>query len=164
MAETIKTGTVLIKESVLLPEALRFESEFCLPGWRLVTDLDGHALDRKIREAGWTFFCLAGEMKATVFGIDGQKMIRRAVERILASPKAAKFNSLEITKVTLVGSGRFVGVRHLTVSANSRHIAESSILFRAKDHQELVPTRTDCRPNQIIELARGKGLPLEEPA
>jgi hypothetical protein len=67
MAETIKTGTVLIKEGTLLPEALRFESEFCVPGWRLVTDLDGYALDREIHKAGWTFFCQAGEIKATVF-------------------------------------------------------------------------------------------------
>ena len=43
MAETIKTGTVLIKEGALLPEALQFESECCVPGWRLVKGLDGHA-------------------------------------------------------------------------------------------------------------------------
>jgi hypothetical protein len=49
MAETIKAGTVLIKEGALLPEALQFESEFCVPGWRLVKGLDGHALDREQR-------------------------------------------------------------------------------------------------------------------
>jgi hypothetical protein len=122
MADEIKTGTVLIKEGARLPGALRFEREPCVPGWELVKDLNGYTLDRKIREAGWAFFFQAGEMKSTVFGIDGQQMARRAIERILTDPKAEKFNSLEIARVTSVGSARFPGVRFLTVAANLRHI------------------------------------------
>ncbi len=99
MAETIKTGTILIKEGTFLPDALRFESEPCATGWRLVKDLDGYGLDRKIHEAGWTFFCLAGEIEATVFGLEGQETVRRGVKRILAKLKSEKFNSLEITRV-----------------------------------------------------------------
>jgi len=67
-----------------LPEAVRFESECSVPGWRLVKDLDRCGLDREIREAGGTFFCLAGEIRATVFGIDEEKMVRRTIEEILA--------------------------------------------------------------------------------
>jgi hypothetical protein len=125
MAETIQTGTVLIKEGALLPEALRFESESCVPGWRLVKGLDGHALDREIHEAGWTFFSLANEIKATVFGIDGEKMARRAIERILDDPRSGQFNALEITRVTSLDSERFPVVRYVSVSAHSRHIQES---------------------------------------
>ena len=136
MPDAIETGTILIKEGTLLPEALRFESEPYAPGWRLVKNIDGYGLDRKIHEAGWTFFCLAGETKATVFGIDEEKMVRRAVRQILAKLKSEKFNSLEITRVTSVASKRFLGVRYVTVSAQSRHIQESLVLFRAKDHQE----------------------------
>ncbi len=162
MAETIKTGTILIKEHTLKPEILRFESESCVPGWRLVKDLDGYELDRKISAAGWTFFCLAGQIRATVFGIDEEKMTRKAIERILTNPKLEKFNSLEITRVAPVASKRFLGVRNVTVYAHSRHIQESLFLFRAKELQELVPSRIDCRPNQSIGLARGKELPLEQ--
>src|SRR5712691_10807693 len=133
MPDTIKTGTILIKEGTLLPEALRFETEPCAPGWRLVKNLDGYGLDRKIHEAGWTFFCLAGEIDATVFGFDGQKTVRRAVKRILAKLKSEKFNSLEITRVA---SKRFLGVPYLSVSAHSRHIQENAFLLRVKDHQE----------------------------
>ena len=133
MPDTIKTGTMLIKEGTLLPEALRFESEPCAPGWRLVQNLDGYGLDRTIHEAGWTFFCLAGEIKATVFGFDGQKTVRRAVKRILARLKSEKFNSLEITGVA---SKRFLGVPYASVSARSRHVKESMFLFRAKDLRE----------------------------
>ena len=117
MPDTIKTGTILIKDGTLLPESLRFESEPCVPGWRLVKDLDGCGLDRKIREAGWTFFCLAGQLGATVFGIDEQKTLSRAVEQILASPESAEFNSLEIMRVASEASKRFLGVCYVTVSA-----------------------------------------------
>src|SRR5271169_4471416 len=99
MADTISTGTILIKDGTFLPDALRFESEPCATGWRLVKNLDGYGLGRKIHEAGWTNFLLAGELRATVFGFDGQKTVRRAVKRILANPKSGEFNSLEITRM-----------------------------------------------------------------
>ncbi len=133
MAETIKTGTILIKDGTFLPDALQFESEPCAPGWRLVKNLDGYELGRKIHEAGWTFFCLAGEIKATVFGFEGQKAVRRAVKRILAKLKSERFNSLEITRVA---SKRFLGVPYASVITRSRHIQESVFLSQAKDRQE----------------------------
>ena len=139
MLDTIKTGTILIKEGTLLPEFLRFESEPCAPGWRLVKNLDGYGLGRKIHEAGWTFSWRAGEIGATVFGLDEQKTLRRAVEQILANLELVEFNSLEIMRVTSEASKRFLGVRYVTVSAQSRHIQESAFLFGAKD----LPVR-DC--------------------
>lgn len=77
MPDTIKPGTILIKEGTLLPETLRFERESCAPGWRLVKNIDGNGLGRKIREAGWTFFCVAGQLGTTVFGLDEQKTARK---------------------------------------------------------------------------------------
>ena len=133
MPETIKTGTVLIRDGTFLPDALRFESEPCATGWRLIKNLDGYGLGRKVPEAGWTFFWLAGEIKATIFGFDVQKTVRRAVKRILANLKPGKFNSLEITDVA---RKRFLGVRYVTVSAQSRHIQENAFLLQVKDHQE----------------------------
>src|SRR5260370_26333133 len=122
MPDTIKPGTILIREGTLLPETLRFESEPCIPGWRLVKGLDGYGLDRKIREAGWTFFCLAGQLGATVFGIDEQKTLSRALEQILAKLEPADFNSLEIMRVATGTSNRFLGVPYVPFSATSRHL------------------------------------------
>jgi hypothetical protein len=130
MPETIKAGTILIKDGTFLPDALRFETEPCAPGWRLVKNLDGYGLGRKIHEAGWTFFCLAGEIKAIVLGIDEQRTVRRAVKRILARLKREKFNSLEITQMA---NKRLLGVPYASVCARSRHIQESVFLFQAKD-------------------------------
>jgi len=157
MADEIKTGTVLIKEGALLPEALQIESEPCLRGWRLVKHLNGYALDRNLHKAGWTFF-QAGEIKATVFGIDAQQMAHRAVEAILANPRAERFNSLEIARVTSVGSERFPGVRFLTVAVNRRYIQENLALFSAEDVRESGSSRKEWRSNQDAGLTRGNGL------
>ena len=137
MSHEITTGAILIQDHALLPSGLRFESEPCVPGWRLVNNLDCHGLDREIQKSGWIFFCLAGVMKASVFGMDAQKMMRRAIVHILASLKSEKFNSLEITQVDSEHSLRFPLVRFVTVSAQSRHIQESLFHFRAQELPQL---------------------------
>ncbi len=134
-----------------MPESLRFESEPCVPGWRLVMDLDGCGLDRKIQEAGGTFFSLADEIGATVFGIDEQKTLSRAIEQILANLESAEFNCLEIMRVTSEASKRFLGVHYMTVSAHSRHIQESAPQSRAKD----LPLR-DSAPSLLLETRHGR--------
>ncbi len=159
MADTIKAGTILIKEGTVLPKALRFESEPWAPGWSFLKNFDGYGLGRKIQETGWTFFCLAGDMKAIVFGFDEPKAVRRAVKRILARLKGEKFNSLE---VAAVASKRFLGVRYVTVYAHSRHIQESAFLSQAEDHQERDRARMGGRLNQVIGVARGRELAPEE--
>ena len=119
-----------MSEGTELPGAMRLESEPYEAGWRLVKNLDGYGLGRKIHEAGWTFFCQAGDIKAATFGIDEQQMVRRAVKRILAKVGSERFNSLEITRVA---NQRFLGVPYASVSARSRHIQEGVFLFEAKD-------------------------------
>lgn len=125
--------TILIREGTSLPAHQPIESEAFVPGWRLIKDLDGYGLDRKIREAGWTSFGVAGGAKATVFGIDEGKMVRRAIMEILTRLEPEKFNSLEITRVTSVASKRFLGVRYVTVSAESRLIQQGVGLLAAKN-------------------------------
>jgi hypothetical protein len=134
--DKISSGTILIREGTALPEALPFESEPYLSGWKLVKDLNGDGLSRKIQETRWAIFCQAGETKATVFGIDEEKMARKAVAHILANPSSEKFNSLEITRVASAASKRYLGVTYLTVSARFRHIQEGPVLFHVQDVRE----------------------------
>jgi hypothetical protein len=162
MAHEIRTGTILIKDNVLLPKGLQFKCEPCAPGWRILKDFNGYALDREIRKTGWTFFCLAEEIRATVFGIDGQTMIRRALQQILAQAKSERFNSLEITRVASVGSERFPPVRYVTVSAQSRHIQESLFLYRTKDLPELERRKSEL-PSDATGIASDKTPHAQEP-
>jgi hypothetical protein len=52
---------------------------------------------------------------------------------ILARLDSEKFNSLEITRVTSVASKRFLEVRYVTVSAQSRLIQQGVGLVSEKD-------------------------------
>ena len=130
MREMIKAGTVLIREGTLLPDALTFESEPYSPGWRSVTGLDGYAMDRKTHEAGWTFFYLAGESRATVVGHEDQDTVRRAIKNILGGLKSEKFNSLEVTRVAFK---HFLGVPYATVSFHIRNMQEGMFLSGGED-------------------------------
>ena len=133
MPDKMKMGSVLIEGGALLPDSLRFESEPYSNGWKLVRNLDGFGLERKVREAGWNFFYMAGEIKASAFGFDREKTLRRTVNRVLAELKSERFNSLEIAQVIV---GRFLGLCHVTVSAHARHVQESAFLFQGKPIEE----------------------------
>jgi len=140
MVDTIKTGTILIKEGTQLPGGLQLDSEPYSKGWRLVKNLGGSGLDRKLCEARWTFFYMAEEINAVAVGFDLEKMTRRAVKRVLASMKSDRLNCLEIVQVA---AGRFLGLPYVTVIVRPRHIQESVFLFHAKrlaewDHAKLV--------------------------
>lgn len=138
MPDTITSGKILMREGAELPETVRLESEPYAAGWGLIKNLSGDGLSRKIHEAGWTFFCQAGDLNAVSFGIDGKEMVRRAVQRILAKVKAEKFNCVEITRIA---EHRFLGVPYVSVSARLRHIQESVFLFQTGD----LPVRERAR-------------------
>lgn len=159
MRQAIGSGTILIKDGTLLPETLRLDGESFVTGWTQVSDLDGHRLDRRIRDSGWTFFYLAGEIKRTNFGFDVQKTVRRAVQRILVNLKQEKSNSVEITQVI---SKHFLGVPCTRVHAHPRHVQKSMFLFRDDDLQDWEPTRIPGDANPTIVCAGDKRLSLEE--
>jgi len=164
MLNPIEAGRIFVRDGIALPKTLQIDSELYLPGWRLVKTFDGYGLGRKIHDARWTLFCLAYETKAAVFGIDEEKMMHRAIERILANREleAEKFNSLEIARVSWWASERFFGIRHLAVSAQSRHIQESPFLFRptAKPFELAAPNGIALRPEQGV--APRKELPVDD--
>ncbi len=108
-----------------MPESFRLGSEPYAKGWRSVKELDGFGLHRKILEAGWTFFFLAWEVKATGFGFEGEEAKRRAIRRILAKLKYGRFNCAEITEVA---AKHFLMLHCVTLSAHPRHIQESMSL------------------------------------
>jgi hypothetical protein len=122
-------GTLFIRDNTVLPGGLIIETETFLPGWRAVRNCDGYRLGRKIEEANWNFFYLAGEVRSIVFGRVGPESLRRAVRSILAKPEAHKFNSLEITGIR---SRWFLGIPFVSVMANFRHIQQGLALDPAK--------------------------------
>jgi hypothetical protein len=161
MQHKIGTGAVLIRDSASLPSELHFASEPCVPGWIVVTDLDSSGLGREIQKTGWSFFCLAGEAKATVFGIDDHKMLRRAIEQILTRGKPCRFNSLEITRVSSLGSERFPLIHYVTISAQWRHIQCGVLPFGASDTLKSL-ARENGRQRVSSVAARPFAVPMDK--
>jgi hypothetical protein len=133
MTQTIEIGTLLLKEGTSLPKTLALESDPYGKGWRRVKNLDSSGVDRKLCEAGWTFFYMAGEVKAMAFGSDLEKTTRRAVKKLIGNMKSGKFNCLEIS---LVAAKSFMGLPYVLVTGHARHIQESIYLFHNKDISE----------------------------
>jgi hypothetical protein len=129
MTPILKVGTILVEEGTLITQLLGLESEPCSGNWSVVKTLDGFALDRKIRTAGWNFFFMATEVKVMFFGALGTKRIYNALKRILAKVRPQNFNGLEVTGIV---AKRFLGVPYATVSAHSRHIQQSCCLDSAE--------------------------------
>jgi hypothetical protein len=132
MRKAIGSGSVLIKEGVLLPDMLTLEAEPFAHGWTLVKNLNAEGMNRKIGDAGWNFFCLAGEISATCIGLQGQNTDLRAMRRILASAELEKFNSVEILRLV---PAHFLGLPYTTVYAHLRHVQKGIVLLRPEAAQ-----------------------------
>jgi hypothetical protein len=131
LTDQIKTGALLLAEGTLLPASMRqskgqAEGELFIPGWRWIKNLDSNAVDRLISKAGWNFFFLAGGIEMIAYGSDQERATKKALKRIIASLKEKDFNCLEITHVV---AKRFLGLPYVSVSAHSRHIQKSRVLF-----------------------------------
>jgi hypothetical protein len=152
MPDTISQGTILIRGDALLPRSMQLESEPVAKGWRRITAQGRGELDRQIKDAGWTFFYLAGEIKANAFG-DGEPCARRALDRILASPEMERFNCLEITASK---PARFLGLPFTTLTAHARQIQEGATLLQPRwtgnraqqDSTNELRNETQTAPNQ----------------
>jgi hypothetical protein len=146
MPNTIRTGSILIKDGTPLPGGLVVRSDAYVPGWRLVRNLGAFGFDGKIHEVGWTTSYTEDETNVTVFGFDARKTVCKALEQILANPKSAKCNSLEIKQVTSVASARFLGVTYLTVRAQFRYFLKSMIPPRTTDSRITDTTQIALSP------------------
>jgi len=80
--------------------------------------------EQQIQEAGWTFFFMAGEIKATVFGFDRQKTLRTALQRLIAKVRTQHCNSIEITQVM---GHSFLKVPYVSVFAHPRHLQKGLV-------------------------------------
>jgi hypothetical protein len=123
MTATVEVGTILIEEQPpRIAEVLGLESEPYLGNWSVIKALDGFALDKKIRAAGWNFFFLAEEVKVMFFGAIRAAKVQDALKRIFEKVRRQNCNGLEVTGIV---AKRFWGIPYVTVSAHSRHIQQS---------------------------------------
>lgn len=118
MTDAITAGSILIEGRAHLPASMRLHTEPDASGW---ATLNGSrpTFEKEVQEAGWTFFFMAGEIKATVAGFDRQKTMRAALQRLKRNVKSHNCNAIEITEVTVKS---FFKVPYVSVSAHARHL------------------------------------------
>jgi hypothetical protein len=127
MNNEVTAGSILIDEGIRLPNSILRRSQADSNGWAALNGARS-AFEKDVQEAGWTFFFMAGEIKATVFGFDKQKTLRAALKRLIANVKSQHCNSIEITQVT---GKSFLKVPYVSVSAHPRHL-QKGLVFSPK--------------------------------
>ena len=123
----IVDGTFLIEEKTLLPQPSPHDSVSIGNGWARISN--ALTFEKKLAAAGWTFFYMAGSIRANVLGFDRPRMIQTAVNRLLAAVTRQKCNCLEVDHITMRS---FCGMPFVTVLAHSRHIQEERSFFTAR--------------------------------
>jgi hypothetical protein len=119
MSSGIKNGTIMIEEGITLPESFNLESEPYSKGWRVVTNFEGHRLDKYLRKIGWTFFYMAAPVRVSVLGFGKDRTFRRAFRKIVETGRELKFNCLEITEAV---PKHFLGFEYVYIAGHARNI------------------------------------------
>jgi hypothetical protein len=128
LIDIIRSGCFLIQDGTPLPNSVQLKSVPYSNGWATIKNVRS-TFERELKEAGWTFFFMAGEIKAIAFGFDRTKMIRAALKRLITNVRRQKCNCLEVDNVA---TRSFLGLPYVSVSAHSRHIQESSNWWTAE--------------------------------
>jgi hypothetical protein len=127
VTDAIRVGSLLMAQDAPLPAAVLLRADPSSSGWSAVTD-ERSAFAKEVEKAGLTLFFMAGEIKATVFGFDRPKTLRRALSRLIANVQSQGCNGIEITRIT---EHSFLKLPYVTVYAHSRHL-QKGLLFSGR--------------------------------
>ena len=97
--EDIRAGTVLINSAVRLPQSVHFASKQYGP-WKLLTTMDGFAVERTLSELGWHFFFMVQGISAAGVSFTPQGAMTEALKKLTAAAELQSFNALEIVEIT----------------------------------------------------------------
>ena len=149
MTQVITAGDILVQGGTYLPGSLRLQTQSDSNEWTAVSD-NRTTFEKAVQEEGWTFFFLAGEIKATVFGFDKEKALRSAVQHLIKDVKFQHCNSLEIMQIT---NKSFFRVPYVSVSAHVRHL-QKGLLFsgRVSDAQSGASSRDSTSKRRLTAL------------
>jgi hypothetical protein len=141
MTDRIRLGTMLIEDGTHTPESLVVGTEHYSAGWSTIVGSTSAQLGKEIENAGWTFFYMAGEIRTSGFGFNGQSRTARAVAHVINAVRRENCNCLEITQIR---QRSFLGLRYTSLVAHARHIQKS------RRFQELpnMPTGTRSPPRE----------------
>lgn len=121
LPNSLKAGTMMVQEGLLLPKLLEMESDAYSQRWRSVKALDSFSLGHRLDAVGWHLFFVAGQVTTVAFGLGGTRSLHKAVQRIAAKVRALDLNCLELTEID---RKHFLGLPYIAISAHSYHIQQ----------------------------------------
>jgi hypothetical protein len=130
MRQAIRLGTMLIADGTRTPQSVLLATERYSPGWSSIAEFTSAQLDRKLEKAGWTFFYMAGEIRASGYGFDERSGADRAMAHVVHAAKRQKCNCLEITEIR---RRSHLGLSYTSLVAHARHIQQSRRFQDASD-------------------------------
>src|SRR4051812_27052343 len=143
MTESIRIGTVLLRDGTEIPKALAVTTERYLPGWSFISKSTSAQLNTSVESVGWTLFYMAGEIHTRSFGFNDLSRTDRAVAKAVKAVRRDSCNCLEITALK---RGSFLGLPYTSLIAHSRHIQRG----RAFENSSPTPQRERSRPLELL--------------
>ena len=123
--EDIRAGTVLINSAVRLPQSVHFASKQYGP-WKLLTTMDGFAVERTLSELGWHFFFMVQGIRAAGRFSYATRRVDKSSQKVdRAAAELQSFNVLEIVEIT---RQRFLWLYYARAAAYPRDAKPSSFV------------------------------------
>ena len=122
-AVSLETGTIFLEAGAPAPISLILRCDSFMNGWEVV-DNSRSVVDGQMRDEGWTYFFLAGEMTTTNFGFAREKTLATGLRRLAEMTKALRCNSFEISSVTYK---LLFGLSRVSLSCHARHLQQGQL-------------------------------------
>ena len=121
----ITSGALLIEREAQRPRCFEVEADAHANGWTLVRQrLTPQQLEKELSASGWTFFFMAGPIRATAFGFNRDKAIYAALKRGINAVIEQRCNCLQIESVETHSR---LGIPYVTLSIRPRHIQKGTL-------------------------------------
>lgn len=122
----ITAGALLIERNAQRPRCFEVEAGSHPNGWMFIKQtLTPQQLEKELSATGWTFFFMAGPIRATAFGFHRDKTVYAALNRCIKAVRQQSWNCLQIEGVEMRS---LLGIPYVSMSVRSRHI-QKGILF-----------------------------------
>jgi hypothetical protein len=116
----ITSGVLLIERDALRPRCFEVEPGSHPNGWIFIKQpLTLQQLEKELSASGWTFFFMAGPIRATAFGFNREKTVYAALNRGVKAVRRLRCNCVQIERVEMHS---FLGIPYVSLSVRPRHI------------------------------------------
>lgn len=122
----ITPGVVLVERDALRPRCFELEAGSHPAGWMPIKHTSTpQQLEKELSATGWTFFFMAGPIRATAFGFNRDKTVHAALNRCIKAVRQLRCNCLQIESLEMHS---FLGIPYVSLSVRPRHI-QKGMLF-----------------------------------